>query len=97
MKLRWQSHGSQSPGTHPGSKGANRGASKGRSKGRSRGGGKGGNEGSTTGWKQVAKTMQKLYHVWKLIVFQKQADIQTLALERETNVEAKVEAKVQAN
>ena len=29
--------------------------------------------------------------------FQKQADIQTLALERETNVEAKVEAKVQAN
>ena len=38
-----------------------------------------------------AKVVSSL--IWKLIVFQKQADIQTLALERETNVEAKVEAR----
>ena len=47
------------------------------------------------GGQDNAKVLSSL--IWKLIVFQKQADIQTLALERETNVEAKVEAKVQAN
>ena len=46
-------------------------------------------------WPRQCKSFIKLD--MEIDSFSKQADIQTLALEREANVEAKVEAKVQAN
>ena len=46
-------------------------------------------------WPRQCKSSIKLD--MEIDSFQEQADIQTLVFERETNVEAKVEAKVQAN